>query len=132
MLRLYSSEKLKSSEEENEKKGDRMDLERRTFLLKGVSVATSPFFCALSPSASVAKEDLLLTDPSKIVLSLDANNLPEKYTSSTATEEDVTPNLGGRLCDSELQRINVFEKAAPSVVYIDTYVEQRDAFSTNV
>jgi S1-C subfamily serine protease len=36
------------------------------------------------------------------------------------------------LTEIELRRIAVFEKAAPSVVYIDTFVEQRDVFSTNV
>lgn len=34
--------------------------------------------------------------------------------------------------DSETKTINIFEKAAPSVVYIDTFAEQRDVFSPNV
>lgn len=34
--------------------------------------------------------------------------------------------------DPELKTIAIFEKAAPSVVYIDTFIEQRDAFSPNV
>lgn len=34
--------------------------------------------------------------------------------------------------DPELRRIAVFERAAPSVVFIDTFVDQRDAFSNNV
>eukprot|EP00546_Thalassionema_frauenfeldii_P017829 CAMPEP_0178906292 /NCGR_PEP_ID=MMETSP0786-20121207/6741_1 /TAXON_ID=186022 /ORGANISM="Thalassionema frauenfeldii, Strain CCMP 1798" /LENGTH=380 /DNA_ID=CAMNT_0020577977 /DNA_START=375 /DNA_END=1514 /DNA_ORIENTATION=+ len=37
------------------------------------------------------------------------------------------------LClDSEQSRIDVFERVAPGVVFIDTFIEQRDAFSTNV
>lgn len=36
------------------------------------------------------------------------------------------------LDSSERQRIDVFERAAPSVVYIDTFTERRDVFTTNV
>lgn len=36
------------------------------------------------------------------------------------------------LDDSENKRITVFEKTAPSVVFIDTFTERRDVFSTNV
>jgi hypothetical protein len=34
--------------------------------------------------------------------------------------------------DIENKRIGIFEKASPSVVFIDTFTERRDAFSTNV
>jgi len=34
--------------------------------------------------------------------------------------------------ESENRRIDVFEKNAPSVVFIDTFVEKQDTFSTNV
>ena len=33
---------------------------------------------------------------------------------------------------SETRRIEVFERVAPSVVFIDTFTERRDVFSTNV
>mmetsp|Transcript_6431 Transcript_6431/g.9471 ORF Transcript_6431/g.9471 Transcript_6431/m.9471 type:complete len:484 (+) Transcript_6431:66-1517(+) len=37
------------------------------------------------------------------------------------------------LClDPDQSRINIFERVAPGVVFIDTFIEQRDAFSTNV
>ena len=36
------------------------------------------------------------------------------------------------LDDYENKRIAIFEKASPSVVFIDTFIERRDAFSTNV
>eukprot|EP00815_Leptocylindrus_aporus_P006261 CAMPEP_0116063202 /NCGR_PEP_ID=MMETSP0322-20121206/8273_1 /TAXON_ID=163516 /ORGANISM="Leptocylindrus danicus var. apora, Strain B651" /LENGTH=411 /DNA_ID=CAMNT_0003548773 /DNA_START=133 /DNA_END=1368 /DNA_ORIENTATION=- len=37
------------------------------------------------------------------------------------------------LCeDPEVRTMGVFERAAPSVVYIDTFIEQRDVFSPNV
>jgi S1-C subfamily serine protease len=34
--------------------------------------------------------------------------------------------------DIENKRIGIFERASPSVVFIDTFTERRDAFSTNV
>ena len=134
-----------------------INVKRRSFLSKGLTIATATAASVplAFPTPTSAKEDLLLTDPSKIVMSMDASNLPDKYaTPSTKTSvSPATPAVvneeisisssvssnggggsaaGGRFCDAEMQRINVFEKAAPSVVYIDTYVEQRDAFSTNV
>lgn len=36
------------------------------------------------------------------------------------------------LDDYENKRIAIFERASPSVVFIDTFIERRDAFSTNV
>mmetsp|Transcript_19282 Transcript_19282/g.24877 ORF Transcript_19282/g.24877 Transcript_19282/m.24877 type:complete len:475 (+) Transcript_19282:74-1498(+) len=36
------------------------------------------------------------------------------------------------LDDSESKRIDIFEKSSSSVVFIDTFTERRDAFSTNV
>jgi hypothetical protein len=136
-----------------------INVKRRSFLSKGLTIATAAATAASVPLAfptpTSAKEDLLLTDPSKIVMSMDASNLPDKY-ATPSTKTSVSPatpavvneeisisssvssnggggsGAGGRFCDAEMQRINVFEKAAPSVVYIDTYVEQRDAFSTNV
>ena len=36
------------------------------------------------------------------------------------------------LDDYENRRIAIFEKASPSVVFIDTFTERRDAFSTNI
>ena len=40
--------------------------------------------------------------------------------------------IGGGLDASELRRIDIFEKVAPSVVFIDTFTERRDVFTTNV
>lgn len=36
------------------------------------------------------------------------------------------------LDDAETRRIDIFEKTAPSVVFIDTFTEKQDQFSTNV
>lgn len=89
----------------------------------------------------------------KIILQTNSKNIPKRYvgTSSSAsydqdisssssrtidlpdTTEDRRRNTPNLCTDSiEEQRISVFERAAPSVVYIDTFVEQRDAFTTNI
>jgi S1-C subfamily serine protease len=34
--------------------------------------------------------------------------------------------------DSEARRIDIFERNAPSVVFIDTFTEKQDTFSTNI
>jgi len=45
----------------------------------------------------------------------------------------VTSANDSQICeDPEAKIVGVFEKAAPSVVYIDTFTEQRDVFSPNV
>ena len=36
------------------------------------------------------------------------------------------------LTDAETRRIDIFEKTAPSVVFIDTFTERQDQFSPNV
>lgn len=42
------------------------------------------------------------------------------------------PSVAGAYSDDEARRIAIFEKTAPSVVFIDTFTERRDVFSTNV
>jgi hypothetical protein len=65
-------------------------------------------------------------DDSKIVFQTSLENTPVKYVGTRSY-------LPETIClDSEVQRINAFERAAPSVVFIDTFTEQRDAFSPNV
>uniref|UniRef100_A0A7S3V7C7 PDZ domain-containing protein n=2 Tax=Chaetoceros debilis TaxID=122233 RepID=A0A7S3V7C7_9STRA len=88
-----------------------------------------------------AEENILEMDQNKIVMQMNSNNLPKKYASAAkdlqvSVESNSNDANGGQsdsdLTEAEWRRINVFEKAAPSVVYIDTFVEQRDAFSTNI
>lgn len=40
--------------------------------------------------------------------------------------------MGGGLEESEIRRIGIFERNAPSVVFIDTFAEKQDVFSPNV
>lgn len=42
------------------------------------------------------------------------------------------PQSACALSDSESKRISIFEKTAPSVVFLDTFTERRDQFSPNI
>jgi len=94
-----------------------------------------------NPSPAKADEDLLELDQKKVVMQMSSKNIPEKYkvaSSSSSSSPDPSSNAEAYyndiswMTEAENRRIDIFEKAAPSVVYIDTYVESRDAFSTNV
>ena len=88
-------------------------------------------------------DDSEYIDMDKIILQASSKNIPQKYASITSSSSTVSSSSSANsvssssnvnMCenDPELRRIDVFEKAAPSVVYIDTFVQQRDAFTTNV
>lgn len=85
-----------------------------------------------NPANAITGDDILETDEKKVVMQISNQNVPKKYGYSS-TNVSTNDNAGmDQLTESELRRIAVFEKAAPSVVYIDTYQEQQDAFSTNI
>jgi hypothetical protein len=93
------------------------DAKRRHLLTQSSALLTG---LVLGNQAVRAEED------PTIVLQTAAENYPVKYVGTRM----YTPET---IClDSEIQRINAFERAAPSVVFIDTFTEQRDAFSPNV
>lgn len=79
-------------------------------------------------NASAEEDDITKVDQNKVVFQLSSNNMPQKYGSNN----DIPISTNDDMTETEARRIAVFEKAAPSVVYIDTYQQQRDAFSTNV
>jgi S1-C subfamily serine protease len=68
------------------------------------------------------------------------NPLNDAITDSQRRSLLQTPILAGlalatpsnALEDYEKQRIAIFEKVSPSVVFIDTFTERRDAFTTNI
>ncbi len=113
------------------------------------NIIQAPAFLAMAlaqiqnnPDIAWADEDILQLDQKKVFMQLDQQNLPKKYetsynkssnNASGGTDDAGVPGepVLDALTESELRRIAIFEKAAPSVVYIDTYQEQRDAFSTN-
>jgi len=81
------------------------------------------------------RRDALKTITSSALLSLlstiqpkpsNAESTQEPLTIASTIEED------DYLTQIEKRRISIFETIAPSVVYIDTFAEQRDAFTMNV
>jgi S1-C subfamily serine protease len=51
--------------------------------------------------------------------------------SQAAANAATAANTAYGLDDAETRRIDIFEKTAPSVVFIDTFTEKQDQFSTN-
>lgn len=76
-------------------------------------------------------------DTSKVVPFVSSRSRRKILQSATATAVGAVVTTGGiapvmALAEEENKRIAVFEKAAPSVVFLDTFQERRDAFSTNI
>ncbi|EED90762.1 predicted protein [Thalassiosira pseudonana CCMP1335] len=90
----------------------------------------------LAPAASLA----LLVGKLDAVDAAEVDTLPSTTTTPIITSTPqvntaLTTQLSSSralLCAEEENRIAIFERVAPSVVYIDTFSEKRDVFSTNV
>lgn len=90
----------------------------------------------LAPAASLA----LLVGKLDAVDAAEVDTLPSTTTTPIITSTPqvntalTTQQSSSRalLCAEEENRIAIFERVAPSVVYIDTFSEKRDVFSTNV
>ncbi len=112
--------------------------ENRRSLFKTIIASSSAItgIIAGNPhNAYAEEEDLLEIDQKKVVMQVDAKNIPQKYGSTQQSSSTSTASSFDDedwMTQMEKRRIDIFEKAAPSVVFIDTYVESRDAFSTNV
>jgi len=140
-----------SNDEENTNR-EISDEARRKLLLSPLllqAAAAFPFLITntAQPQPAFADDNIMDIDQKKVVMQMSSQNIPTRYSSSTSTSTSSTSSIDGTatattetlaasefdlLTEDELRRIAVFEKAAPSVVYIDTFVEQRDVFSTNV
>lgn len=106
------------------------DAKRRNLLKQSSALLASLIVFPKQEAAEAVMEA-----DNKIVLQTSTENDPVKYvdTSATTNTASVRANKANTLCmDLEERRISVFERTAPSVVFIDTFKEQRDVFSTNV
>lgn len=103
-----------------------------SYLLPSLAIASNDDNDA-SDGESLFSSKALDDSNKKVYLTTSTENFPTKYegTSTSAIPSSPPPSA---LCqdEAEAQRIAVFERVAPSVVFIDTFSEQRDAFSTNV
>jgi hypothetical protein len=108
---------------------------RRSVLASTTAAALSTAGLLLSPQASNAAEATVQVDD-RVALRTSNTYSPTKYvgtsTSTMSPPLDYSNNAAFLCADPDERRIAVFERAAPGVVYIDTFIEQRDAFSTNV
>jgi hypothetical protein len=67
-----------------------------------------------------------LFKPVPVAASTTSTRAPAKASYKDATLSPFEMRMG------ETMRIDIFQEATPSVAYINTFVEQRDAFSMNV
>eukprot|EP00563_Minutocellus_polymorphus_P013816 CAMPEP_0181050034 /NCGR_PEP_ID=MMETSP1070-20121207/16302_1 /TAXON_ID=265543 /ORGANISM="Minutocellus polymorphus, Strain NH13" /LENGTH=542 /DNA_ID=CAMNT_0023128955 /DNA_START=95 /DNA_END=1724 /DNA_ORIENTATION=+ len=117
---------------------------RRDFLSDSAAAATVLSIIAASASSPIsayANDDAMKED-GKVALRTSTSNIPARYAGTSAQpvpndEFRIGSNAASSpevLCgpDPDERRIAVFERVAPSVVYIDTFIEARDAFSPNV
>ena len=102
---LYNLEKSYSILRKNE--NEERKLNRRNFL---GGILSTIWMLRIHPQDSYATSDF---GQSSIIVS---------------SEADICQELG----EDELQRINLFNKVAPGVVYIDTFAELRNSVSTDV
>ena len=80
-------------------------------------------------SSIVASSSSALADEpvsEKVVLSTSSS--PVRYVGTSASATSTIPYS----LDADERRMEIFERTAPSVVFIDTFTEQRDQFTTNV
>jgi len=94
---------------------------RRTLLASILAI-----YSVLAPAAQASDEQT----SNKVVLS--AATAPLRYV-GTSTSAVAQASTDTPFCiDADTSRMEIFERTAPSVVFIDTFTEQRDQFSTNV
>ena len=116
---------------------------RREFLSDAAKASIFSIIAASSSSPAAYANDDIMKDDGKVALRTSTENIPQRYVGTSAqpvaADDDFTAGAGSSdssavACgpDPDERRIAVFERVAPSVVYIDTFVEARDAFSPNV
>lgn len=98
---------------------DGTDSSRRILLASSIAIWNA--LAATSARAS---------DTDKIVLS--TNSYPTKYVGVSTIPVPDRQSIPDVFTSEEERRIQIFERTAPGVVFIDTFTEQRDEFTTNV
>jgi hypothetical protein len=122
-----------------------MDESRRKLLMAAPSSALSVFLVwnsdARSASASTSTapttpSDIITFSPNDDSVGKQVNtaSMISSQTQTSSSSSSSSSSSRGILCadTEESSRIAIFERVAPSVVYIDTFSEKRDVFSTNV
>jgi hypothetical protein len=107
---------------------------RRRFLLcSSMSLSLSPSLLLLSSNVDRASASSLTYDVVKVPVPPQADAAMTLTSTAIARVRPAAPS-GVAICvdSAEEGRIAIFERVAPSVVYIDSFSERRHAFSANV
>ena len=98
--------------------------DKRRKLLLSAPVVALPFLLGSHDNASAAVS----------TLELEKINIQPPITSPSSSQQVNTAIRAPSICadSAEENRIAIFERVAPSVVYIDTFSQKTDVFSTNV
>ena len=80
-----------------------------------------------APSPDTIRRNVLLSSAALLT-----SGLWSPPGSTSSAKWAVRPPSANALSDPENRIIDVFDRTAPSVVFIDTFAERQDAFSTNV
>jgi hypothetical protein len=112
-------------DEEEEDELAIFSLPRRRVILTSLLLSSS-LILSKPKVVTAADETTTTAVPAEDVVVEDAVVLNRSPTTISRTSNSL-------LCeDPEARRIEIFDKTSPSVVFIDTFTEQRDIFSTNV
>ena len=125
-----------------------VDENRRKLILVAPSALSLLLLNSEDASSTASASTTVATDMDTTVEVMDNNaNIIQMLEQPSSTPQQINTAIssstsassrggggGGGLCADveEASRIAIFERVAPSVVYIDTFSEKRDVFSTNV
>ena len=123
-----------------------VDENRRKLILVAPSALSLLLLNSEDASSTASASTTVATDMDTTVEVMDNNaNIIQMLDQPSSTPQQINTAIssstsassrggGGVLCADveETSRIAIFERVAPSVVYIDTFSEKRDVFSTNV
>ena len=107
---------------------------RRRKLLLAAPTSTLAFLLNKNAASSASAElDVTMSTNVDTLENLSLSPQPPPQQINTAISMQKSSSSRLMCADSEEEnRIAIFERVAPSVVYIDTFVEKQDVFSTNV
>jgi hypothetical protein len=122
-----------------------VDENRRKLILVAPSALSLLLLNSEDASSTASASTTVTTDMDTTMEVMDNNaniiqmldqpsSTPQQINTAISSSTSASSRGGGVLCADveEASRIAIFERVAPSVVYIDTFSEKRDVFSTNV
>ena len=133
---LHLSSTSKDKNVDDDESNLSFEVDRRNFISEATAFVS--IIGAGTAAESAYADEGLVKEDGKVALRTSTGNIPIRYVGTSADASPAalpSPDaISNNACgpDPEERRISVFERVAPSVVYIDTFVEARDVFSPNV